>query len=102
MSNGPFWSETGLIMQKLSEADRVTLIQHQRKSEDAVRAEALDMGRRMEREAIVAWLRYSADECLAHARLSAEDLGQAMVDCGKFVIAHAACIERGEHEKGSG
>ncbi len=56
MSDGPFWSEIGLIMQKLSEADRVTLIQHQRKSEDAVRAEALDMGRRMEREAIVAWL----------------------------------------------
>lgn len=91
MSDGPFWSEIGLIMQKLSEADRVTLIQHQRKSEDAVRAEALDMGRRMEREAIVAWLRAKA------GRL------RDMEDDWYFnTNGNALSIERGEHEKGSG
>ncbi len=92
MSDGPFWSEIGLIMQKLSEADRVTLIQHQRKSEDAVRAEALDMGRRMEREAIVAWLRA---EAVSHEAT----WGGRTVD---FLETTASEVERGEHEKGSG
>lgn len=88
MSDGPFWSEIGLIMQKLSEADRVTLIQHQRKSEDSVRAEAQDMGRRMEREAVVAWL---------------EDIRFGMAGReSEWTRFLAGRIANGEHEKGSG
>ncbi len=93
MSDGPFWSEIGLIMQKLSEADRVTLIQRQRKSEDAVRAEALDMGRRIERERVVAWLRGML------WRSSSDHINALSKSIGDEV---AAAIERGEHEKGSG
>ena len=94
MTDGPFWSETGLIMQKLSEADRVTLIQHQRKSEDAVRAEALDMGRRMEREAIVAWCEKFLRQMRHTPAVSNDEYGGA--------VQLASSIRNGEHEKGSG
>ncbi len=67
----------------------------------AIREAGIAEGRRMEREAIVAWLRGSAAKCLDQAEHGTEVLRQTRIDAGQAVYAHAACIERGEHEKGS-
>ena len=74
---------------------------HGRPCPDCNGGEELDPFRRgiaAERARIVAWLRASAARCLAQAEGGTEVLRQTRIDAGQAVYAHAACVERGEHE----
>jgi hypothetical protein len=90
-SDGPFWSETGLILQKLSEVDRATLLQHFRKNNDAARAEATDMGRRLEREAVVRWIAGQPGSTVSDWRPERERAEER--------LRVACAIGRGEHTR---